>query len=109
MTLLAQDSWEFFLQLMRGKGVTPFPHINILPDQMLLTNSHATHDTDADGLSLDPALCANITLHSNSSLFGILAVGYSLLLLPRELFPTGNKITIFLGSPNFPQGPKGPR
>jgi hypothetical protein len=54
VTLLARDSWEFFLQLMRGKRVTPFPHINIRPDQMLITNSHATHDTDGYGLSLDP-------------------------------------------------------
>lgn len=91
MTLLAQDSWEFFLQLMRGKGVTPFPHINITPDQMLITNSHAAHDTDADGIGLDPALCTNITLHSNSSLFGILTVGYSFFCSRRNSFQLGTR------------------
>ena len=67
MAFFAQDSWEFFLQLARRDGITPFPHIDISPDQMVLADRHATHNTDSNGLGLDFALCTHITLHDNSS------------------------------------------
>jgi hypothetical protein len=68
VTFLTQYSWQFLLQLVRRKRIASFPHIDIGPDQMIFADSHATHDTNGNGLGLYPALCANITLHKDSFL-----------------------------------------
>lgn len=75
---------------MRWERVTPFPHVDIRPDQVLLANRHAAHDADGNGLALSPTLCANITLHSSSSLVGVSAA--------TRHFPCSNRNRIRSGA-----------
>jgi hypothetical protein len=56
VALLAQNSGQLFLQLLRRKRIASFPHIDIGPDQVFLANGHATHDTNGNGFALHPGL-----------------------------------------------------
>ena len=69
MAFLAQDSWELSLQLGGRDRITPFPHIDISPDQMVFADRHAADDTDSNGFGFHFALRTHITLHNNSSLY----------------------------------------
>ena len=91
MAFLAQDSWEFFLQLARRDGITPFPHIDISPDQMVLADRHATHNTDSNGFGLDFALCTHITLHNNSSSYLVSQRRIFCILIPSRITFPRNK------------------
>jgi hypothetical protein len=85
VALLAQNSGQLFLQLVRRKRIASFPHIDIGPDQMVLADSHATHDTNGDGFAIHPGLCANITVHVNPScsIFGMIRVSLPLQFRPN--------------------------
>lgn len=72
----------------------PFPHIDISPDQRVLTNRHPTHNTDGNGFGINPTLFANNISQPFLILHGI-SVKRFYYLAPARTLSVGSKMDTF--------------
>lgn len=70
MAFMTKNTGHFLRCFLARYGVAAFPHINISPHQMFLTQSHATYNACGDGNGFFTLLGTNVAVHINPSSYG---------------------------------------